>query len=302
MKIFILNKDGSFREKDMKKQDFVKKFSLNIRDLRPVYSKVQVVTILQRGKVLIINLGFIKAILSNEQVYFLQHFQSESLEIFLKFFKSYNIKDIDNFYLFILEKILDRKSRQMREKISKINNKAEDLLPKIKNNISDHNLIELLYLKKKVSKIETRLKEIREAVREILDDSNEFADLVSISSNNNKDDFEEAESILENFIEQIEDYIGNMFSTKEDVQDTEEYINLKLSSRRTIIGKFDLIATIVTLGFSFLAVIVGLFGVNIKNHLENNEMAFMYLSFILFILFITIMIIIFYYLKKKKVF
>jgi flagellar motor component MotA len=87
----------------MTKQDFVKLFSLNIRDLRPVFLKVQVVTILQRGNVLIINLGFIKAILSNNEIYFLQHFESEQMTSFLKSLKKNKNKIIDNFYLFILE-------------------------------------------------------------------------------------------------------------------------------------------------------------------------------------------------------
>jgi magnesium transporter len=188
----------------------------------------------------------------------------------------------------------------MKDKVLEINKNSELILPKIKKDLTDYNLTELLFLKKRVSKIETRLREIKEAVKEILDDDDEFSDLVSISSND-KSDYEETESILENFIEQIDDYIGNMFAAKEDVQDTEEYMNLKLSSRRTTIVKIDLIATIITLGLSLLAVIVGLFGVNLKNHIEDSSMAFQYLYISLIILFLALVIGIFYYLKKKKV-
>ena len=148
----------------------------------------------------------------------------------------------------------------------------------------------------------------QKSIRALTDDENEFNDLVNISFSKendefeNSENFEEAESILENFIEQIEDYIGSVFTEKEEVQDTEEYINLKLSSRRTIIGKFDLIATILMLNLSFLAVIVGLFGVNIKNHLENSSIAFLGLSSILVITFIIMTTLAFMVLKRKKVF
>lgn len=304
MKVFIIDRKFNFKEKEMFKADFVKLFSLNIRDLRPVYSSVQVATILQRSDILIINLGFIKAILSKDEIYFLEQSKNNELTNFLNLLKGQDYQKVNNFYLWMIEKILDQKARQMRDKVANVNEKVNKVLPKIRKSLADKNLTELLLLKKRVSKLETRLGEIREAVKEILDDQEEFNDLVAVSSINMgyEDADEETESILENFIEQIEDFIGNIYNAKEEVQDTEEYINLRLSSRRTNIVKFDLIATIFTLNLSFLAVVVGFFGVNLKNHLENSDIMFWGLGVILILLFIIITFGIFVYLKKKKVF
>jgi len=301
MKTVIIDKFGNIENKKMLKRDFIKLFSLNIRDLRPVFSDLQVATIMPRREVLIINLGFIKAILSENKVFLLlQQEKNNRISNFIETLKHQDIEKKDNFYFFILEKILDEKSKQMKKKVMDLVKITEDVLITAREDLSDRNLTQLLYIKKRVSKIETRLSEIDSALRDVLDDDDVLNKVIQISSHVEQDVLE-AESIFENFTEQIEDYIGNIHRVTEDVQDTEEFINLKLSSRRTNIVKFDLIATMFTLILSFLAVVVGLFGVNLKNHFEDNDNAFLILSLLLVIFSILSNFVLFIYLKKKKV-
>jgi magnesium transporter len=301
MKTTIIKNNNDFSEENINRTDFSKLLSLNIRNLRPVFSILQVSTILPRTNAVIINLGFIKAILTEKTAYFLHQNNSESLEAFLEKLKE-QLKSTkrENFYLFILEKILDAKAKQMNKKISLIEDSLQKLLNSIQKNFSNHNLETMLFLKKRISKMETRLNEIHSAAKEVLEDEQNFLDLISLGQVK-KFDRTETESILENFIEQIEDSMGHIFRAKEELDDTDQYINLKLSSQRTTVVRIDLIATLFALIFSFLAVLVGLYGVNLKNGFENSNIAFYILSFILIIIFIIMSGAFIIFLKKRKI-
>jgi uncharacterized membrane protein len=85
------------------------------------------------------------------------------------------------------------------------------------------------------------------------------------------------------------------------MEDVEEYVDLKLSSRRTSIVMFDLIATVITLVLSLLAVIVGLFGANLRNGWENSHLAFISLSYFLIFIFVFLLLTFLIYLKHRKI-
>ncbi len=302
MKTTIVDAKGKIEEKNLNRKDFVDLLNLNVRDLRPVFSVLQVSTILPRSRAVIINLGFIKAVLTADKSFFLHQHQSETLENFLKSFEERisSREKIDDFFLFALEQILEAKARQMNKKVATLDESLRKVLHDIQRNFSGNNLEKMLYLKKRVSKLETRLKEIHSAAKEVLEDEQNFFELVSVSAGENNARLE-IESILENFIEQIEDNIGHIFRAKEDLDDTDQYINLKLSSQRTTVVQIDLVATLFALIFSFLAVIVGLYGVNLKNGYENSSWAFYILSLILIIIFIISSVLFVTFLKRKKI-
>jgi magnesium transporter len=301
MQVIVINKDGEIKEQQITRLDFVKKFDLNIRDLRPVFSDLQVATILPRKKVIIINLGFAKVVLAKEEVFILRHNNKETLSLFLKSFEEVNYGDIkQEFYLFILEKIFDAKTEQLKKKIVKIKNTTRGVLAEVQVDFNESGLKKLLGLKKKVSRMEVRLNEIYQAIKEILDEDDNFEEMVSFGQNDDKNRLE-VESIFENFIEQIEDDIRAIFRLKEEIEDVEEYIDLKLSSKRTGIVLFDLMATVVTLVLSFLAVIVGLFGVNIRNGMEDSNFAFKVLTVFLIFLFFGLLFLFLFILKRKKI-
>ena len=173
----------------------------------------------------------------------------------------------------------------MMEKNQKITDWVNASLPKIQKNLSEASLKEMFLMKKKITKLETRLKEILNATEEILEDEENFSELEKIVNKNKKDSFE-LESILENFLEQIEDQIGKLNQLKEEVESTEEFIDLTLSTKRTKMTRFDLVATVFTLILTILSVIVGLYGVNLYNGFEESKVAFKILALILVLLLI----------------
>jgi Mg2+ and Co2+ transporter CorA len=299
MKAFYLAKNGKVEGRDVFKKTFTDMLELNIRDLRPVFSALQVSTLLPRQNSLIINLGFIKAVLTKDEVYFLQQQESKTFDTFFEVIQ----KDVADgkhevFYLYVLERMLESKMSQMKGKLQAMDDGVENILAKVKSNFSERDLENLLTMKKRVSRMEFRLNEILSAVQEVLDDEENLAELIAIGDNIDKN---EVESILENFLEQMEDEVGHLFRLKEEIEDTQEFVDLKLSSLRTSVVKLDLIATMATLVFALLAVIVGLYGTNIKNGLENSHSAFVVLIVVLAVVFVVSMVGAILFLKKKKI-
>ena len=301
MKAIYIKQNAGTKEVSISRQDLAEKFNLNTRDLRPIFSIFQVATILPRQSALVINLGFIKAVLSKNEAYFFTHKESDTYKAFIEKVKSINSKlTEDDFFLKIFEEILKAKIAQMQGKVAKIQSKIEEALKEVRRSASEKNLKELLVVQKRISSLEVRLKEIQSAIMELLDDEENFDELVGVGIDS-KEARLEAESILEDFLEQIEEELGKITRLKEEIEDTQDYLNLKLSSSRTTIVRFDLIATITTLVMSLLAVIVGLFGVNIKNGFEESHTAFAVLSISLIALFVVLVSIMLYYLKKREV-
>ncbi len=307
MKVIIIDNKNNIKEEDINRKETKDIFSLNIRDLRPIFSYLQVSTILPRKNLVIINLGFVKAILSKKNVYLFSHnIDGETFQSFLGELKSKlkNKKDEDfkNFFLTSLETILETKARQINEKIDIIEKKVKKVLSEVHKKSSEEYLQNILSLKKKISQLEIRVNEILSAGREVLEDDENFSELIGIFNlEKNEELVLELESILENFIEQFEENLGHIKRAQEDIEDTDEYLNLSLSSQRTHMAKIDLIATLISGIFAFMAVVVGSFGMNLRNNHENSFNFFLYINIGMIVLLIILLIIFWIFLKKKKI-
>ncbi len=304
MKTLLVRQSKDPEVKDLWRKDFTSLFSeLKIRDLRPIFSPMQVSTILSRGNVVIVNLGFIKCLLTTESAYFLVHSnESEIQAIATKISTIENDKNQPDFLLLALEKILEAQLLRLRVSSSEIESDTEKALSRIRKNFSEVYLENLLANKKRISKISSRVSEVRDAVEEIIEDSEDLDHIVSLVHNLNDKSLDELTSIFENFIEQVEDIEGHILRLRESVDDTEEFLTLKLNARRTAIIRADLLATITTLLLSFLAVVVGLYGTNISNGLEQNPEAFTILKIFLVAFFIIGFMGSYVLLKKKRLF
>ncbi len=303
MKTLHLDKNGLITIKHFTRSSFCALFKdINTRDLRPVFSTMQVSTILPRDTVLIINLGFIKCVITPKSVYFTIHNNSDEVEAIIKKIQiKLQNKNEDLFVLTILEALFDAKISQLKIKVSDAEKRVNIILKKIRTKFHESDLEKLLILKKHLSRLETRNKEILSATEEVLDDKEDFDQILSLT-NNDQVSGDELESIFDNFLEQLENTDGIIFGLEESIEDNEEFVNLTLNVRRTSFIQLNLMATLFTLILSLLAVIVGLYGVNLKNGLENNLNAFHTLSSILFAIFIILTIALFIYLKKKNLF
>ena len=274
MKLVEVNQSGKRKTREVSRPVLAKEFEISPRDLRPIFSLSQVATILSRGSVVIMNLGFVKLLISKDRV-LVSNLENEEIEaVFLPGLIDRVKKgsETTSFEILVMDYALSHKVNKMRTFAEDLEKKVARLLKKISaDNIKDQTFEDLLRLKKNISKFEIIVKENEGAAMDLLDDDEELLELcLSHKKARSKKVIEaavdEVESVLESFAEQIEEMEYKVGELKENIDDTQEVLTLKMNSRRNTIIRFDLMATLVTALFSLMAVITGLYGMNIRNN------------------------------------
>lgn len=294
--------NGKLSKIEKSRKDLAKEFDIHFRDLRPVFSVKQVATILPRGNCFILNFGIIKMVVGQKKIYFFNLGDREVQKKLIPYFetKIKNNSEESAFVFLVLELALTYKQQKVVQEFIKMEMAVTKLLEKVGKNYREKDLEKLLILKKRLSKFEINTRENESAILEILEDDEELQAL-SLSKEKGDEILEEAESILESFLEQLEVLLHKVLELKENTEHTQEIITLKLHSRRNVIIRFDLFATIVTGCLTFLTLITGVFGMNIKNRLEEDFMSFLYIVIGMSVFFFIFTFAFLFYFRKKKV-
>lgn len=307
MKTVEIDITGKKSIREIGRKTIVETLEVPFRDLRPIFSISQVATIFARGKGVIINLGVIKMLISHDRVWLFNTENEEVNEIIApelaRALKSDN-QSLD-FELRVIEFAFNYKLQKLKSTAEDLEKATTKLLKKVEQAYDDRSLERLLKLKKQLSRFDIILKENEAAALEVLEDDEDLQDLCITQWLSKTEasaiDMEEVESIFESYTDQIERlsyYLGDL---KENIDDTQEIIALKLQNRRNTIIRYDLLATLVTAMFSLLAVITGLYGMNIKNNLETNPLAFWVIVGSFVFLFTLFCFLVLGYLKKQKI-
>ncbi|MBT3349399.1 CorA family magnesium transporter [bacterium] len=272
MKILEIDIAGNSTEKEISRRELSTQFATHSRDLRPILSLRQMPTISRRGSAIVVNFRSVKLLIGKKSVLI---FNLESEKISGKFvpelLEKIRSREKSRFEHVALEAALQYILEKTRNKYDQLLRAADFILESLRVNLKDEKLEKLLAVKKQISKLGKNARELDELLDELLDDDEELLELYFSEKQNDTD---EIESVLENALEQIEDIFNRITELNENIDDTQEIMTLKLSSRRNVIIQFDLLLTSITAIFSFLAVIVGIFGMNILNTVEKNHAAF----------------------------
>ncbi|KAL3623432.1 Magnesium transporter MRS2-3 [Castilleja foliolosa] len=84
-------------------------------------------------------------------------------------------------------------------------------------------------------------------------------------------DVEELEMLLEAYFVQIDGTLNKLSTLREYVDDTEDYINIMLDDKQNHLLQMGVMLTTATLVVSAFVVVAGIFGMNIKIELFNDE-------------------------------
>lgn len=88
-------------------------------------------------------------------------------------------------------------------------------------------------------------------------------------------DVQELEIMLEAYFMQVDATFNKLSTLREYIDDTEDYINIELDSKRNQLMQLDLIMTAVTMTFALGSYIAGIFGMNLPSGLLENDSAFL---------------------------
>ncbi len=269
MQCLKINLNGQTEEVAVDRRSLSQQFDLHVRDLRPIFSLRQMPTIARRGRCLVINFRAVKVLVGEKEVFIFNTEEDRISELFIPLLTERIItrEEESRFEHVVLDAALEHMLRKTLTNFEKAKHLVERILAMLRTQHHDEIFEKLLSAKKKLSKLAKNTRELNEILDDIMDDNEELEDMYLGKKPKETDDLE---SILENVVEQLEDISNRIDELDENIDDTQEILTLKLSSRRNKIIQIDLILTSATAILAFLALVTGFFGMNILNKIEQR--------------------------------
>ncbi|KAG0255145.1 magnesium ion transporter [Actinomortierella ambigua] len=270
------------------KSDLCQKHGLHARDLRKIDSSFnnQMPVLLVRPEAILINIGHIRALIKADEVVLFDSFGSTD-----SYHQSIFIYDLEEklrmsttaaggmpFEFRALEAILISVMSSLQSEMEVLVHFVSNLLMHLEENIDQTKLKELLQYSKKLSKFESKTLVIRDTFVEVLDQDEDLANMYltekKLGHPRTKDNHEEIELLMESYLKQVEEIANTVSIVKQQMQSTEEIVNVILGANRNQLLLFELRIAMGTLGMSSGAIIASLYGMNLHNYLETNPHAF----------------------------
>ena len=301
MRCLEINNLGETKEIEVVRRDLAQEFDSHIRDLRPIFSLRQMPTIARRGKSIVINFRAVKVVVGADKVLVFNIDDEKIFESFVAQLTERIIarEEVTRFEHVVLDVSLSYILGKTLDNFEKARRLVERILALLRTQHHDDLFEKLLTAKKTLSKLGKNTRELNELLDDILDDDEDLSEL-SLSKKS-KDTDDDVESILENALEQVEDIANRIDELDDNIDDTQEILTLKLSSRRNKIIQVDLILTSITAVFALLAVVTGLFGMNILNNIESSNEAFWWVTGGMIVFGIASSVMAHLWMKKKKI-
>jgi hypothetical protein len=154
-----------------------------------------------------------------------------------------------------------------------------------------------IILQSNLINLEYRVKELHSITEQLLNNKDDLQKLTF-----NKCDLDKIEELIENYDFKLEDIHNDIAKLVREMDNIQKIENIKLAKDRNKFAIQNLYISYISLSISFGSFIGSMFGMNLKNYLENNNLAFFLvvtLSFILVLVSSIIQILIFRYNNKK---
>lgn len=281
MKAIHINPSGQIQEIEIDRKEVIKRYNIHNRDLRPVFTRKEFSVIMPRGRCIVVSVRSLKIILGPEEVLVFnlekQKIQSYFIPFLVEKIKSTAKEESIFFEHLVLELSLWYILEKFQRRFDDIDRTSIQILGKLnEKKLHDQTFEQLLHLKKRLSTLGTHLAEIGDELTELVDDEEDLKDFYLHIPESEKEDLEtdNIESILETMLEQTEDLAHRSRELEENIDDAQEILTLKMNNIRNMVIKFDLFLTSIACFIGFLAVITGLYGMNLKNNMEDNPAAF----------------------------
>ena len=285
IKIINLNKkkDGLFSkdETSIPKKELYNKLNSIIEDLEPRdiyildnYTNISFIAIKKNG--FILKIDFFRVIISENSLIILEENQNRLLiQDFLNNFNNYQ-KKYNYFEFYIFEEIL----------IFVINiflNNLDKLIPSV-NNLYNDNFVNLknydffLNVQKKFIELEFRVSYVLELLNELsLNDEDMVNMYISRKNdkNNQNSDHDELEFLLENYQKRIQQILNDLRKYIKEIELMKSTISVVLVNNRNDIAIKSIQISMINLGISTSMLITSIYGMNLKNYIEDEDYFFL---------------------------
>lgn len=149
-----------------------------------------------------------------------------------------------------------------------------EILHDLEDHVDRDLLRELLVRNKSLSKFCQKSLLVRNVINDVLDSDEDLVGLYLTEKHNGlfreETDHAEAELLLESYYKQTDEIVQQAEQVLSNIKSTEEIINIMLDSNRNSLMLMELKVCIGTLGFTASMLIASLFGMNLKNYMEDS--------------------------------
>ncbi len=304
MKMFKIIPTGEVSLVDVSKKTLAEEFNMHTRDFRPIFlPRRQLYTISIRGDGLIVNLGKIKLCIGNNSAYFvLLNDEKRDLAFSTHLTNKIKNKKLEDAHIPFEFMILEAAFEFVLSKVQKHFISFESRLARVLSQVSEfpteENFEKLLLIKKEILSIEKVTQELQDTLTELLNDDEAIDELVLANKDFEEDDLE---SILDNILEQVIEISHDIYKEKENIDDTQEIVTMKMATIRNAVIQVDLLVSVSMLILAFGTLITGFFGMNLQNSFENYAFGFWFVVFAVVVLSVILGLLFWKFLKQKYI-
>lgn len=273
---------------EFKKSELIAKYGLLPRDLRKVDSSI-LPHILVRPSAILINLLHLRVLIQSDRVLVFDAYGSTD-----SYTQSVFMYDLEGklqqksgerggstylpYEFRALEAVLISVTQGLESEFEGVREPVVRVLRELEEDIDRDKLRHLLIHSKKMSSFEQKARLVRDAITDLLDADDDLAAMYLTEQGAGKkraeNDHQEVEMLLESYhkiCEEIVEISGNLIS---NIRNTEEVVKAILDANRNSLMLLELKFSIGTLGLGTGTLIAGLYGMNLKNFIEESDAAF----------------------------
>ncbi|KAI9889854.1 MAG: magnesium ion transporter [Vezdaea aestivalis] len=269
---------------EFKKTELIAKYGLLPRDLRKIDSSL-LPNVLVRPSAILINLLHLRVLIKYNRVLVFDAYGSTDSHT-----QSLFIYDLEGklaqqeaasklpYELRALEAVLVSVCSALESEFDTVREPVVRVLRELEEDIDRDKLRYLLVYSKKLGTFEQKAKLVRNAIDELLDADDDLAAMYltekAAGKTRGESDHTEVEMLLESYHKVCDEIVqasGNLVS---NIRNTEEIVKAILDANRNALMLLDLKFSIGTLGIGSGAFIAALFGMNLKNFMEEATLGF----------------------------
>ncbi|MCJ1356163.1 MAG: magnesium ion transporter [Icmadophila ericetorum] len=276
---------------EFKKSELIAKYGLLPRDLRKIDSSL-LPHILVRPSAILINLLHLRALIQHNRVLVFDVYGSTD-----SYMQSVFMYDLEGrlqqkelpraagglpYEFRALEAVLISVTSGLEGEFEGVREPVVRVLRELEEDIDREKLRHLLIYSKKLGTFEQKARLVRDAIDDLLDADDDLASMYlterAQGKTRDEDDHTEVEMLLESYhkvCDEIVQVSGNLVS---NIRNTEEIVKAILDANRNSLMLLDLKFSIGTLGIGAGAFIAALFGMNLKNFIEESNLGFIGVS------------------------
>ena len=177
-----------------------------------------------------------------------------------------------------LEAVLISVTQGLESEFEGVREPVVRILRELEEDIDRDKLRYLLIHSKKLATFEQKARLVRDAINDILEADDDLAAMYLTEHKQGKkrreDDHQEVEMLLEAYhkvCDEIVEVSGNLIS---NIRNTEEVVRAILDANRNQLMLLEIKFSVGTLGLAAGTLVAGLYGMNLKNFIEESDLAF----------------------------